>query len=121
MYLFTEQIAIVDLADILASVDILPVAEDAALPVSAVAPCEEEATTSSAITTGASSTPSHHMRVASHPARRTKRKYEDDAFLTLLDREEVKVQLETENLKLQGSILEMKLIYWQHKVSHMNN
>ena len=27
-------------------------------------------TTSSAIATGASSTPSHHMRVASHPARR---------------------------------------------------
>ena len=115
MYLFTDQIAIVDLADIL---DILPVAEDAALPVPAVAPREEEATTSSA---GASSTPSHPMRVASHPARRMKRKYEDDAFLTLLDREEAKVHLETENLKLQRSILEMKLIYWQHKVSHMNN
>ena len=73
------------------------------------------------VATGASSTPSHHMRVASHSARRMKRKYEDDAFSTLLDREEVKIQLETDNLKLQRSTLEMKLVYWQRKVAHMNN
>ena len=89
------------------------------MSVAATAPCEDEPTTSSAVATGASVTPSGHMRVASHPTRRMKRQHEDKAFATLLDRV-VKIQLETDNLKLQRSILETKLVYWQHKVAHMN-